>query len=155
MGNPGCGKHGGTNSVYCPSYNAVHENMGFVVWPVFKLHPWFKIFSHYIITDAAAPTNWCRNLIAVLRLPRVHPVCCWWCWPKLKFTECPEWVILQTFYQLGPHPGQSCTKLWKWMSYKLLTTFRSSISLHFLWGQTHRDIKCWSPILHWPQSIRS
>ena len=20
----------------------------------------------------------------------VHPVCCWWCWPKLKFTGCPN-----------------------------------------------------------------
>ena len=28
MGN-GCGKHAGTNSIYCPSHNAVHENMGF------------------------------------------------------------------------------------------------------------------------------
>ena len=28
MGN-GCGKHAGTSSIYCPSHNAVHENMGF------------------------------------------------------------------------------------------------------------------------------
>ena len=25
----GCGKHGGMNSMYCPSHNAVYENMGF------------------------------------------------------------------------------------------------------------------------------
>ena len=25
----GCGKHAGMNSMYCPSHNAVYENMGF------------------------------------------------------------------------------------------------------------------------------
>ena len=41
MGN-GCGKHAGTNSMYCPSHNAVYENMGFapsiVVDRAFQLH---------------------------------------------------------------------------------------------------------------------
>ena len=41
MGN-GCGKHAGTNSIYCTSHNAVHENMGFapstVVDRVLQLH---------------------------------------------------------------------------------------------------------------------
>ena len=41
------------------------------------------------------------------------------------------------------------------MSYKLLATFKSAISLHFLLGQTHRDTKYWSPRYHWPYSIRS
>ena len=26
----------------------------------------------------------------------VHPVCCWWCWPKLKFSGCPN-----TFHGMG------------------------------------------------------
>ena len=41
MGN-GCGKHAGKNNIYCPSHNAVHENMGFapstVVDRVLQLH---------------------------------------------------------------------------------------------------------------------
>ena len=41
MGN-GCGKHAGMNSMYCPSHNAVYENMGFapsiVVERVLQLH---------------------------------------------------------------------------------------------------------------------
>ena len=79
----------------------------------------------------------------------VHPVCCWWCWPKLKFTGCPY-----TFHGMGDIasilPGRPTlrgnpTKLWKWVSYKLLAKFRSAILLHFLWGYTHRDTKYWSP----------
>ena len=27
-----------------------------------------------------------------------------------------KWVILQTFYRVGPHSGESYSKLWKWMS---------------------------------------
>ena len=38
---------------------------------------------------------------------------------------------------------------------ELLATFRSAISLHFLWGSTHVDTKYWSPKLHWTYSIRS
>ena len=38
----GCGKHAGTNSIWCPRHNAVHENMGFapstVVDRVLQLH---------------------------------------------------------------------------------------------------------------------
>ena len=67
----------------------------------------------------------------------VHTVCCWWSWPKHKFTGCPhtmKWMIMQTFYWVGPQPGESYAELWKWMSYKLLATFRSAIPFHFLWG---------------------
>ena len=75
----GCGKHAGTNSIYCPSHNAVHENMGFapsiVVDRVLQLHELattlVQDFSHYMITDSAALMNRCRNLSAVLQLPRV------------------------------------------------------------------------------------
>ena len=78
MGNGG-GKHAGMNSMYCPSHNAVYENMGFapsiVVDRALQLHDiattLVKIFSHYMITDSAAPTNKCRNLSAVLQLPTV------------------------------------------------------------------------------------
>ena len=31
-------------------------------------------------------------------------------------THSMKWVILQTFYQVGPHSGESYSKLWKWMS---------------------------------------
>ena len=41
MGN-GCGKHAWTDSIYCPSHKAVHENMGFapstVVDRILQLH---------------------------------------------------------------------------------------------------------------------
>ena len=78
MGN-GCGKHAGMNSMYCPSHNAVDENIGFapsiVVDRVLQLQYiatiWCKIFSHFMITDSAAPTNKCSNLSAVLQLPSV------------------------------------------------------------------------------------
>ena len=42
-----------------------------------------------------------------------------------------EWVILQTYYRVGPHAGESNSKLRKWMTYKLLATFRSAISFIF------------------------
>ena len=92
---------------------------------------WFKIFSYYIITDSAAPTKRCRNLSAVLQFHKVHPVCCWWCWPKRKFIGRPNKFHGMEPYRVGPHAGESYSKLWKWMSYKLLTTFRSAISLHY------------------------
>ena len=144
MGN-GCGKHAGTNSIYCPSHNAVHENMGVapstVVWPCFSSawnsYHFFKIFSCYIITDSAAPTNRCRNLGTVLQFCTecwVHAVWCWCCWPKLTFTGRPNKFHGMEPHRVGTHAGESYSKLWKWMSYKLLTTFRSAISLHFLWG---------------------
>ena len=75
----GCGKYAGTNSIYCPSHNAVHDTRGFapstVVDCVLQLHDiattLVQDFSHYMITDYAAPIDRCRNLSAVLQLPRV------------------------------------------------------------------------------------
>ena len=76
-----------------------------------------------MITDSAAPTNKCTNLSAVLQLPRVLS--------SFQFvvddvdqnlsfldalTHSMKWVILQTFYRVGPHSGESYSKLWKWMS---------------------------------------
>ena len=50
-----------------------------------------------MVTYSAAPTNRCRNL-QFCSCPEcwVHPVCCWWCWPKLQFTGCPN-----TFHGMG------------------------------------------------------
>ena len=142
----GCGKHAGTNSIYCPSHNAVYENMGFapstVVWPCFSAtwhsyHFWFKIFSHYIITDSAASSY--KKVQKFERSSAVAQSCEFIQFAiddddqNLSFldalTQSMDWVILQTFYRVGPH-----SKLWKWMSYKFLATFTSAISLHFLWG---------------------
>ena len=71
----GCGKHAWMNSIYCRSHNAVHENTGFapstVVDRVLLLHDIATTLVHYMIIDSAAPTNRCRNLSAVLKLPRV------------------------------------------------------------------------------------
>ena len=68
----------------------------------------------------------------------VHTVCCWWCWPKHKFTGClnawNEMGHTANIHWVGPQPGESYTELWKWMTYKVLATFRSAFSLHFLWG---------------------
>ena len=33
-------------------------------------------------------------------------------------THSMEWMILQTFYRVGPHLEEFYSKLWKWMSYK-------------------------------------
>ena len=74
----------------------------------------------------------------------VHTVYCWWSWPKHMFTGCPlgmKWMIMQTFYWVGPQPGESYAELWKWMSYKLLATFRSvsfSVGLNL---QRHEILK--------------
>ena len=42
-----------------------------------QLPLWFKIFSHYMITDSAAPTNRCRHLSTALQLSKIastlHP----------------------------------------------------------------------------------
>ena len=49
----------------------------------------------------------------------VHTVCCWWSWPKHKFPGYPhgmKWMTMQTFYWVGPQPGESYAELWKWMS---------------------------------------
>ena len=127
----GCGKHAGMNSMYCPSHNAVYENIGFapsiVVDRALQLHYiatlWCKIFSHYMITDSAAPTNKCRNLSTVLQLPRVlssTTLLLMMLTKNFRFldalTHSMKWVILPTFYRVGPHSGESYSKLWKWMS---------------------------------------
>ena len=63
MGN-GCGKHAWTNSIYCPSHNAVHENRGFalsaVVDRVLQQGP--EIWAQFLSCSEC----W------------IHPVCCWW-----------------------------------------------------------------------------
>ena len=48
----------------------------------------------------------------------VHAVGCWWYWPKHKFTGYPhgmKWMIMQTFFGVGPQPGESYVELWKRM----------------------------------------
>ena len=145
----GCRKHAGTNSIYCPSHNAVHENKGFapstVVWLYFS-----AIWHSYHFGSRFLITAWSQILqlrqtgaeiwAQFCSCPEcwVHPVCCWWCWPKLKFSGCPNTFHgmddIANIYRVGPHSGESYSKLWKWMSYKLLATFRSPISLDFLWG---------------------
>ena len=68
-------------------------------------------------------------------------------------THSMKWVILQTFYQVCPHSGESYSKLWKWMS------CWPHLDLQFRYifcgvRLTHRDTKYWSPRLHWPYCIR-
>ena len=67
-------------------------------------------------------------------------------------THSMKWVILQTFYQVCPHSGESYSKLWKWMS------CWPHLDLQFRYifcgvRLTHRDTKYWSPRLHWPYCI--
>ena len=147
MGN-GCGKHAATNSVYCPSHDAVHENTGFafstIFWPCFSASSLSYHFgSRFLVTTWSQILQLLQTGAEIwaqlCSCPEcwVHTVCCWWSWPKHKFTGCPhgmKWMIMQTFYWVGPQPGESYAKLWKWRSYKLLATFRSAIPFHFLWG---------------------
>ena len=103
----GCGNHAGTNSIYCPSHNAVHENKGFapstVVWMCFSaIWHSYRFGSRFLIT-AWSQILQLRQTGAEIwaqfcSCPEcwVHPVCCWWCWPKLKFSGCPN-----TFHGMG------------------------------------------------------
>ena len=64
-----------------------------------------------------------------------------------------KWVILQTFYQVCTHSGESYSEVWKWMS------FWPHLDLQFRYifcgvRLTHRDTKYWRPGLHWPYCIR-
>ena len=100
MGN-GCGKHVATNSIYCPSHDAVHENTVFAPSTVFW--PRFSATSHsYHFGSRFLVTTWSQILqllqtgaeiwAQLCSCPEcwVHTVCCWWCWPEHKFTGCPN-----------------------------------------------------------------
>ena len=97
----GCGKHAAMNSIYCPSHDAVHENTGFafstVFWPCFAAssHCYHfgsrflvTIWSHILRLLQTGAEIWAQ----VCSRPEcwVHTVCCIWCWPKHKFTGCPN-----------------------------------------------------------------
>ena len=67
----GCGKHAGMNSMYCPSHNAVHENMGFAPSIVVD-----RVLQLYDLGARFLVTTWSQILqllqtSAVLQLPRV------------------------------------------------------------------------------------
>ena len=146
MGN-GCGKHAATNIIYCPSHDAVHENglcFPHCILTLFfsfitSLPLWFKICSHYMITDSAAPTNRCRNLSAALQLSRVLSS---YSLLLMKLTKTyvylmPTWNEMDDNANIllgRPTTGGILRRQWKWMSYKLLATFRSAIPFHFLSG---------------------
>ena len=60
MGN-GCGEHAATNSIYCPSHDAVHENTCFAVFTVFW--PCFSASSHsYQFGSRFLVTTWSQIL---------------------------------------------------------------------------------------------
>ena len=97
----GCGKHAGMNSIYYPSHNAVHENMGFapstVVWPCFSA-TWhsYNFGSRFLVTAwsqilqllQTGAEIWAQFYSCPGCL--LHQVRCWWCWSKLKFSGCPN-----------------------------------------------------------------
>ena len=105
MGN-GCGKHATTNSIYCPSHYAVHENTGFalstVFWPSFPASSRSYFGSRFLVTTWSQILQLLRTGGAIwaqlCSCPEcwVHIVCCWWCWPKHKFTGC-----LNTLNKMG------------------------------------------------------
>ena len=87
----GCGKHTGTNSIYCPGHNSVHEYTAFA--PSTPVWPYFSATSHsYHFGPRFLVTTW-SNILQLLQTcaeiwvqfcscPEcwVHPVRCWWCW---------------------------------------------------------------------------
>ena len=142
----GCGKHA-ANSIYCPSHDAVHKNTGFalsnVFWPCFSSSPHSYFGSRFLVT------TWSQILqllqtgaeiwVPLCSCPEcwVHTVCYWKCWPKHKFTGCPNtWNAMGDNANIlvgRPTFGGILRRTVKMDELQVVGHIRSAISLHFLW----------------------
>ena len=165
MGN-GSGKRAGTNSIYCPSNDAVHENTGFAL-STFQLHHITALVQDF---QSLHDHRFCSSNKQVQKLefgvqlcscPEcwVRTVCCWRRWPKHKFTGCPNsWknemgdnanILLGRPTTNRENPTPNCENGWATSCWPHLDP-----QFRYIFCGVKRGTKYWSPRLHWPYSNR-
>ena len=126
----GCGRHAGTKSIYCPSHNAVHENMGFapptVVDRVLQLH----VIATTLVQDFLSlhGHRFCRSYKQMQKF-------------KCSSAVAQNAEFIQFAFDDVDQMFSGCPNTWNGWYCKHFTR------------STHT--KYWSPRLHWPYSIRS